>query len=32
MPAAHFGAQVKAPDQYLRSRPRQYLDFFDIGH
>ena len=29
--AAHFGAQVKAPDQYLRSQPRQYRDLFDIG-
>ena len=30
--AAHFGAQVKAPDQYLRSQPRQYRDLFDMGH
>jgi len=30
--AAHFGAHVKAPDQYLRSSPRQYPDLFDIGH
>jgi 2,4-dienoyl-CoA reductase-like NADH-dependent reductase (Old Yellow Enzyme family) len=30
--AAHFGASVKAPDQYLRSQPRQYRDLFDIGH
>jgi 2,4-dienoyl-CoA reductase-like NADH-dependent reductase (Old Yellow Enzyme family) len=30
--AAHFGANVKAPDQYLRSQPRQYPDLFDIGH
>jgi 2,4-dienoyl-CoA reductase-like NADH-dependent reductase (Old Yellow Enzyme family) len=30
--AAHFGAQVKAPVQYLRSQPRQYRDLFDIGH
>jgi 2,4-dienoyl-CoA reductase-like NADH-dependent reductase (Old Yellow Enzyme family) len=30
--AAHFGAQVKVPDQYLRSQPRQYRDLFDIGH
>jgi 2,4-dienoyl-CoA reductase-like NADH-dependent reductase (Old Yellow Enzyme family) len=30
--AAHFGAQVKAPEQYLRSQPRQYRDLFDIGH
>jgi 2,4-dienoyl-CoA reductase-like NADH-dependent reductase (Old Yellow Enzyme family) len=30
--AAYFGTQVKAPDQYLRSQPRQYPDLFDIGH
>ena len=30
--AAHFGAHVKAPKQYLRSQPRQYPDLFDIGH
>src|SRR5262249_50102231 len=30
--AAHFGAHVKAPDQYMRSQPRQYRDLFDIGH
>jgi len=30
--AAHFGAHVKAPEQYLRSQPRQYRDLFDIGH
>ncbi|MBV8455738.1 MAG: NADH:flavin oxidoreductase/NADH oxidase [Acetobacteraceae bacterium] len=30
--AAHFGARVKAPHQYLRSQPRQYSDLFDIGH
>ena len=30
--AAHFGAQVTAPSQYLRSQPRQYPDLFDIGH
>jgi len=30
--AAHFGAQVKAPEQYLRSQPRQYRDLFDVGH
>lgn len=30
--AAHFGAHVRAPEQYLRSRPRQYPDLFDIGH
>ena len=27
--AAHLGARVKAPDQYLRSQPRQYRDLFD---
>jgi len=30
--AAHFGDQVKAPDQYLWSQPRRYPDLFDIGH
>lgn len=30
--AAHFGAHVKAPRQYVRSQPRQYRDLFDIGH
>ena len=30
--AAHFGAHVRAPEQYLRSQPRQYPDLFDIGH
>jgi 2,4-dienoyl-CoA reductase-like NADH-dependent reductase (Old Yellow Enzyme family) len=30
--AAHFGGHVKAPDQYLRSQPRQYPNLFDIGH
>ena len=30
--AAHFGARIKAPDQYLRSQPRHYRDLFDIGH
>jgi 2,4-dienoyl-CoA reductase-like NADH-dependent reductase (Old Yellow Enzyme family) len=30
--AAHFGAHVKGPEQYLRSQPRQYPDLFDIGH
>jgi len=30
--AAHFGAHGKAPEQYLRSQPRQYRDLFDIGH
>ncbi|MEZ0171598.1 NADH:flavin oxidoreductase/NADH oxidase [Microvirga sp. TS319] len=28
--AAHFGAAVKAPDQYLRSQPRQYPNLFDM--
>lgn len=28
--AAHFGASVKAPDQYLRSQPRQYPRLFDV--
>lgn len=28
--AAHFGARIKAPDQYLRSQPRQYRDLFDV--
>jgi len=26
--AAHLGAQVKAPPQYLRSQPRQFRDLF----
>ena len=26
--AAHLGAQVTAPPQYLRSQPRQYKDLF----
>ncbi|MGR4863427.1 NADH:flavin oxidoreductase/NADH oxidase [Caulobacter sp. LARHSG274] len=26
--AAHFGAQVTAPNQYLRSQPRQHKDLF----
>ncbi|HYI96173.1 MAG TPA: NADH:flavin oxidoreductase/NADH oxidase [Bryobacteraceae bacterium] len=26
--AAHFGAKVKAPDQYLRSQPRRFPDLF----
>ena len=30
--AAHFGAQVKAPDQYLLCQPRQHRGLFDIGH
>ncbi|WBO21830.1 NADH:flavin oxidoreductase/NADH oxidase [Sphingomonas abietis] len=28
--AAHLGAHVHAPDQYLRSQPRQYRHLFDI--
>jgi 2,4-dienoyl-CoA reductase-like NADH-dependent reductase (Old Yellow Enzyme family) len=28
--AAHLGAKVKAPPQYLRSQPRQYRNLFDI--
>ena len=28
--AAHLGAQVRAPDQYLRSQPRQYRSLFDL--
>lgn len=27
--AAHLGASVPAPNQYLRSQPRQYRDLFD---
>jgi 2,4-dienoyl-CoA reductase-like NADH-dependent reductase (Old Yellow Enzyme family) len=27
--AAHLGASVQAPDQYLRSQPRQYRSLFD---
>jgi len=27
--AAHFGARVEAPPQYLRSQPRHYKDLFD---
>ena len=27
--AAHLGAKVKAPPQYLRSQPRQYRELFD---
>ncbi len=30
--AAHLGARLQAPNQYLRSQPRQYPDLFDIGH
>ncbi|HEU4628637.1 MAG TPA: NADH:flavin oxidoreductase/NADH oxidase [Gemmatimonadaceae bacterium] len=29
--AAHFGARVKAPPQYLRSQPRRHRDLFDAG-
>jgi 2,4-dienoyl-CoA reductase-like NADH-dependent reductase (Old Yellow Enzyme family) len=29
--AAHFGAHVKAPPQYLRSEPRQHQDLFEVG-
>jgi 2,4-dienoyl-CoA reductase-like NADH-dependent reductase (Old Yellow Enzyme family) len=29
--AAHFGAKVRAPKQYLRSQPRQFKDLFDDG-
>jgi 2,4-dienoyl-CoA reductase-like NADH-dependent reductase (Old Yellow Enzyme family) len=28
--AAHFGAKVKAPDQYLRSEPSQYRGLFAV--
>jgi 2,4-dienoyl-CoA reductase-like NADH-dependent reductase (Old Yellow Enzyme family) len=28
--AAHFGEQVKAPDQYLRSQPRMFPDLFNV--
>lgn len=28
--AAHLGARVRAPDQYLRSQPRQYRNLFDL--
>lgn len=28
--AAHLGARVRAPDQYLRSQPRQYRHLFDV--
>lgn len=27
--AAHLGAKVNAPDQYLQSQPRQYRALFD---
>ena len=29
--AAHLGGQVKVPEQYLRSQPRQFRDLFDFG-
>ncbi|HLA63193.1 MAG TPA: hypothetical protein VK610_02110, partial [Rhodothermales bacterium] len=29
--AAHLGARVKAPAQYLHSQPHQYRDLFDVG-
>jgi len=29
--AAHLGGRVCAPNQYLRSQPRQYRDLFDLG-
>ena len=29
--AAHFGARVRAPDQYLRSQPYRHRDLFDTG-
>jgi 2,4-dienoyl-CoA reductase-like NADH-dependent reductase (Old Yellow Enzyme family) len=28
--AAHFGAQVSGPKQYLRSQPRQFPDLFEV--
>jgi 2,4-dienoyl-CoA reductase-like NADH-dependent reductase (Old Yellow Enzyme family) len=28
--AAHFGAQIAGPDQYLRSQPRQFPDLFKV--
>src|SRR5690606_37499771 len=28
--AAHLGARVKAPPQYLRCQPRQYPQLFDL--
>ena len=28
--AAHLGGRVRAPDQYLRSQPRQYRHLFDM--
>ena len=29
--AAHLGANVRAPNQYLRSQPRQYRSLFDLN-
>ena len=29
--AAHLGGHVHAPDQYLRSQPRQYRHLFDLA-
>ena len=29
--AAHFGARVRAPNQYLRSQPREYRDLFEVA-
>ena len=29
--AAHFGARVRVPNQYLRSQPRQFRDLFETG-
>jgi 2,4-dienoyl-CoA reductase-like NADH-dependent reductase (Old Yellow Enzyme family) len=28
--AAHLGGKISAPDQYLRSQPRQYRTLFDL--
>lgn len=28
--AAHFGVSIKAPEQYLRSQPRQHRGLFDV--
>jgi len=27
--AAHFGARIRAPNQYLRSQPRQFKNLFE---
>jgi 2,4-dienoyl-CoA reductase-like NADH-dependent reductase (Old Yellow Enzyme family) len=29
--AAHLGAKIRAPKQYLRSQPRQFRELFDEG-